>query len=85
MSKSNFLAQLQVFPKDTINEETVELMEPYITMEDYNLETAQKACSQVAGLLSWTQSMTKFFAVNKEVLPLKVTYFFCYSFSFFIL
>lgn len=75
MSRSNFLAQLQDFPKDTINEETCELLEPYITMEDYNMETAQKACAQVAGLLSWTLSMTKFFAVNKEVLPLKVRQF----------
>ena len=44
-------------------------------MEDYNLESAKKVSSDVAGLLQWSRAMSFFFGVNKEVLPLKVISF----------
>lgn len=42
MSQSNFLSSLQTFPKDTINDEMVELLAPYLEMDDYNMETAKR-------------------------------------------
>ena len=72
MSSSTFLSQLLNFAKDTINDEMVELLEPYLTMEDYNMATAKRVCGDVAGLLCWTKAMSFFFGVNKEVMPLKI-------------
>ena len=72
MASSSFLSQLLHFPKDTINDETVELLEPYFVMEDYSMDVAKRVCSDVAGLLGWTKAMSAFYSVNKEVLPLKI-------------
>ena len=75
MTNANFLATLQNFPKDMMNEEITELMEAYFQSEDYTYDTAKKVCGDVAGLQSWTQAMSEFFVINKEVLPLKANLF----------
>ncbi|KAJ3396765.1 Dynein heavy chain 5, axonemal [Lobulomyces angularis] len=71
MSQSDFLSSLVNFPKDEINEETVELLEPMLEMPDFNLEGAKKVSGDVAGLASWVKSMVIYYGINKKVVPLK--------------
>ena len=74
MADTRFLYNLQNFPKDNINGETVDLMRPYLNYPLYTYEAAKTACGNVAGLISWTIAMVKFYSINKDVLPLKVSF-----------
>ena len=71
MNENNFLKSLLEFNKDKITDEMVDLLQPLFDAEDYNLDTAKRVSSNVAGLCTWSMAMTSFFAINKEVLPLK--------------
>ncbi|XP_055711493.1 dynein axonemal heavy chain 8-like [Phlebotomus papatasi] len=71
MASTKFLPRLLNFNKDRINGETMDLLVPYLRYKSYNFAAANLACGNVAGLLSWTIAMTKYYAVNREVLPLK--------------
>lgn len=81
MSQAGVLQALQNFPKDTINDETVELLWAYLRADDYNMENAQRVCGDIAGLCSWTRAMAFFHGINKEVLPLKVYKFIVLGFT----
>ncbi|KOB76399.1 Uncharacterized protein OBRU01_03863 [Operophtera brumata] len=71
MADSKFLFNLKFFPKDEINAEMVDLLQPYFNYPQYTFEAAKIACGNVAGLISWTIAMAQFYSVNKDVLPLK--------------
>lgn len=51
MASTTFLLQLQNYPKDSINDEMIDFLQPYFAMEDYNMDMARRVCGDVAGLL----------------------------------
>jgi dynein heavy chain len=71
MSDTSFLQNLRTFPRDRINDEQIELLQPYFHVPDYTTEGAKIAAGAIAGLLTWTRAMADFFYVNKRVMPLK--------------
>lgn len=69
MSDMNFLTALLNFPKEQINDETVELLAPYFAAPDFNYESARKASGNVAGLCNWAEAMCTYHEVAKVVEP----------------
>jgi len=63
------------FEKDNINEETIELLEPYLTLkspkgEDLFVgEVAKKASAALAGLCTWAGAMSDYHKASKIVKP----------------
>ena len=69
MNDMGFLQKLLTFPKEEINDETVELLKPYFRADDFNYESAKKASGNVAGLCNWAEAMCKYHVVAREVEP----------------
>ena len=69
MSDVNFLSSLLNFPKEEINDEDIELLQPYFNMPDFTVEAAYKASGNVSGFCSWARAMAKYQVVAKVVTP----------------
>lgn len=69
MSDSQFLSNLMNFPKEQINDETVELLQPYFSAPDFNYDSAKKASGNVAGLCNWAEAMCSYHSVAVVVEP----------------
>lgn len=69
MGDMGFLTSLLNFPKEQINDETVELLKPYFAAPDFNYESARKASGNVAGLCNWAAAMCKYHEVAIVVEP----------------
>jgi dynein heavy chain len=69
MGDMTFLQSLLNFPKEAINDETVELLQPYFSAPDFNFVSAKKASGNVAGLCNWAAAMCSYHEVAKAVEP----------------
>eukprot|EP01043_Picozoa_sp_COSAG02_P032009 COSAG02_NODE_2120_length_9782_cov_1.807085_2_plen_2245_part_00 len=69
IGNSNFLPSLQAFPKENINDETVELLQPYLDFPDFTVESAAKASGSMAGLCAWCGGMSTYQQIAKVVGP----------------
>ena len=69
------LLDFSEFEKDNINEETIELLEPYLTLKNnegeavYTPEIAKKASAALAGLCTWSAAMSDYYKASKVVKP----------------
>ena len=71
-SRPNLLDTLNFFNdkgKDRLNDETCELLLPYISQDDFTYERAKVASGNIAGLCTWVRAMVTYRTVSKFVAP----------------
>jgi dynein heavy chain len=69
MADTAFLKKIQEFEKDKMNEETIELLMPYMDLEDFNPRVAKAASAAAEGLCTWVRAMTFYHGASKIVKP----------------
>ncbi|CBN78680.1 dynein heavy chain [Ectocarpus siliculosus] len=72
LSDARFLQSIFAFSqneKDFINDETVELMAPYLELEGFNPAVARNASKAAEGLCTWCRAMTYYHEASKVVKP----------------
>ena len=57
------------FPKETINDETCELLQPYLQQKDFNYKAARQVSGNIAGLCVWVRAMVKYHNIAKFTEP----------------
>jgi dynein heavy chain len=60
---------LMNYPKTELDDETIELLEPYLGQLDFTEKGATKVSSWVAGLCIWVRAMVTFWDIYKVVKP----------------
>lgn len=68
LSDARFLQSIFTFSqneKDFINDETVELMAPYLELEGFNPAVARNASKAAEGLCTWCRAMTYYHEASK--------------------
>jgi dynein heavy chain len=74
LNEMNFLKKLKEFEKDSINEETIELLYPYFSQQDdwFNDASASRASKAAAGILKWAFAIYDYHDKSKIVKPKKI-------------
>ncbi|OQS05067.1 dynein heavy chain, outer arm [Thraustotheca clavata] len=57
------------YEKDNINDETIELLQPYLDLEGFSPAAAKNASKAAEGLCTWVIAMTKYHHASKVVKP----------------
>lgn len=68
------MKKLKEYEKDSINEETIELLEPYLNQSDewFNDTYATKASKAAAGILKWAFAIYEYHQKSKIVKPKRI-------------
>jgi dynein heavy chain len=69
MADAKFLQNLQNFAKDNLNDETIELITPYLDLEDFTPKVAKSASAAAEGLCTWVEAMRSYHEASKIVKP----------------
>ena len=70
---SKFIRTLTNFNPALLNEESIELLEPYLNRADFTYTAAKRSSGNIAGVCTWVRSLVNYFHVAKVVLPLKAS------------
>jgi len=74
LNDMNFMKKLVDFEKDGINDETIELLDPYIRQQGdwFNEDTGKKASIAASGILRWALAINEYNEKSKIVKPKKI-------------
>lgn len=73
LSIPKFIKKLKTFDRESIEEETIFKLNPYIDLKKFHPDIVKYASSAAEGLCKWVRAMYKFYHVNKEVKPKKAS------------
>lgn len=71
LSIPKFIRKLKQFDRESLEEDTINKIAPYMDLEKFKPEIVNYASSAAKGLCKWVRAMFNFYHVNKEIKPKK--------------
>lgn len=71
MQDSSFMDALHSFSEDLLNEETMELLQPYLHNPLFSFESARKTSLMAASLLTWVKALDEYYGIAGALNPRK--------------
>jgi dynein heavy chain len=69
LNDSKFIDKLRNFDRDTLNEETIELLEPYVRQPWFMDGTVDRVSNAAKGILKWVQAIMEYYEKKQIVIP----------------
>ena len=73
LSIPKFIKKLKSFDRESLDEETISKIAPYMELPKFHPDIVKYASSAAEGLCKWVRAMFIFYHVNKEVKPKKAS------------
>ncbi len=67
MNEATFIDSLCAYNKQSINDETIELLKPYLSHSYFTMEQAKKASPVAVALLQWVKAITHYHSITVSV------------------
>ena len=73
LANPKFLKNIQKFKKESLTQETIDKVTPYLENPNFSPEKVKRASNAAEGLCKWVKAVVNFYYINQDIIPKEQT------------